>query len=139
MKKILLPVDGSERSLKAVEFIRKLYDPSEVEIALVTVEEDYESFIRTEFEPDKVTAESMPMLDEVAKHLDGYKIFDKKVLIGKFAGGEILDYANLNKVYAIVMTKSTKPGHQNIIGSVTANVVKKARCVVIITPEESEE
>ena len=88
MKKILLPVDGSERCMKSVDLVRKLYDPSEVEIAIVTVKEDYESFIRTEFEPEKVTEEAMPTLNVVEKQLDGYRVFDKKVLVGKSAGEE---------------------------------------------------
>ncbi len=136
MKKILLPVDGSERCMKSVDLVRKLYDPKEVEIAIVTVKEDYESFIRTEFEPEKVYEENMPMLNDVEKQLDGYKVCDKKVLVGKSAGTEIIEYANANKVHAIIMTKSSKPGHQTILGSVTAHVVKNSRCVVIITPEK---
>ena len=135
MKKILLPIDGSDRCMKSVDLVRTLYDPKEVEIAIVTVKEDYESFIRTEFEPKKVTEENMPLLDKVEKQLEGYKVFDKAVLVGKSAGEESLDYANLNKIHAIIMTKSSKAGHQTILGSVTAHVVKNARCVVIITPE----
>ncbi len=135
MKKILLPIDGSDRCMKSVELVRKLYDRKDVEIAIVTVKEDYESFIRTEFEPEKVTEESMPILNNVEKLLDGYKVFDKKVLVGKSVGDEILDYANYNKIHAIIMTKSSKAGHQTILGSVAAHVVKNAGCIVIITPE----
>ena len=37
MKKILLPIDGSDRCMKSVDLVRTLYDPKEVEIAIVTV------------------------------------------------------------------------------------------------------
>ena len=77
----------------------------------------------------------MPTLNVVEKQLDGYRVFDKKVLVGKSAGEEILEYAKLNKIHAIIMTKSSKAGHQTILGSVTAHVVKNSQCVVIITPE----
>ena len=37
MKKILLPVDGSKRSLRTVEAVKQLCDPAESDITIVKV------------------------------------------------------------------------------------------------------
>ncbi|WP_342791923.1 universal stress protein, partial [Clostridioides difficile] len=43
--------------------------------------------------------------------------------------------AKEDNVDFIVMTKSTKKGLTRMIGSVTASVVKQAKCIVMIVPE----
>ena len=43
---------------------------------------------------------------------------------------------NVENIGIIVMTKSTKRGLNRIIGSVTSSVVKRAKCIVMIVPND---
>ena len=43
MKKLLIPIDGSDRSIEAVDAIKTIYRPDRVEITLLTVREDVDT------------------------------------------------------------------------------------------------
>lgn len=76
-------------------------------------------------------------LNEIAKELKGYDV-TVKISRGQ-AGEEILKAADEFGTDLIVMTKSTKKGWTQTIGSVTAYCVKYARCIVVIAPENTAE
>lgn len=135
MKKILLPVDGTPRSMKAAELVKKLYSADDCEVYVVTVREDYEAMLEKEYNMAKVNRESMPIINKASEILNGYTI-KKEVLVGKNAADEIVRYAEDIKAYAIVMTKSTKTAFKRVLGSVTSSVVKDAPCIVMIVPEK---
>lgn len=135
MKKVLLPVDGTPRSMKAAELVNKLYKADECEVYVVTVREDYEAMLEKDYNMAKVNRESMPIINKAASMLEGYTV-KKEVLIGKNAAEEIIHFAENIKAHAIVMTKSTKTAFKKVLGSVTSNVVKNAPCIVIIVPEK---
>lgn len=42
MKHLLLPIDGSERSIQSVELVKDLFLPEQVDVTLITVSENYE-------------------------------------------------------------------------------------------------
>lgn len=132
MKKILLPIDGSERSMKSIELVKNLYGPESVEITLIMVCENLDAII-SEPELEAARAEAMPVLYKAAHQLKDYAV-EKHVIFGK-AGEEILNYAEKMKIDMIVMTKSTRTGWLSKIGSVTTHVVKYAQCIVVIVPE----
>ena len=132
MRNILIPIDGTERSMKAVDLVKLLYMPKDVNIVLLMVREDIASmYSAKEFEKKK--AELKSTLDAVAKQMPGFQV-KKEVVIGR-AGEEILDCADQNNIDIIVMTKSTKNGWSQMIGSVATHVVKYAHCIVMIVPE----
>jgi len=135
MKKILLPVDGSPRSMKAADLVRKLFKPEECEVYIVTVIDDEDAVIETNFSMAKVKLEAEPILEKAAGLLDGYVVV-KEALAGKGTAQEIIHYASSINAHAIVMTKSTKTAFKRVLGSVTENVVKSAPCIVIIVPEK---
>lgn len=132
MRNILIPIDGTERSMKAVDLVKSLYAPDTVNIVLLMVREDIETMF-SERELEKAKAELKSTLDAVAEQLEEFHV-RKEVVVGR-AGDEILDCAEQNKTDIIVMTKSTKSGWFQMIGSVTAHVVKYADCIVMIVPE----
>lgn len=133
MKKILLPVDGSERSRQAVELVKTLYGFDAVEITVVIVREDLE-VMRSAYDLNVAKEEVKPFLDEILTQLEGYSVTER-VLFGR-AGEEILNYAHENDIDIIIMTKSTRSGWSRIIGSVAMHVVKYAKCIVMIVPEK---
>lgn len=149
MKKILIPLDGSERSLHSITLVKELYTPSDVEIVLMYVEEgteeiykDLEESIRGKsFEEGKQIFEQHNLKEVIEKKLDpplkllkGYNV-KKEVSFDKKVGREILRVAEENKIDLIVMTKSTKKGFERMIGSVTVYVVRHSSCMVLIVPE----
>ncbi|TGJ76711.1 universal stress protein [Caproiciproducens galactitolivorans] len=132
MRNILIPIDGTERSMKAVDLVKSLYMPKDVNIVLLMVREDIASmFSAKEF--DKIKKEMKSTLDAVSDQMPGFQV-KKEVVIGR-AGEGILDCANQNNIDIIVMTKSTKDGWSQMIGSVASYVVKYASCIVMIVPE----
>lgn len=132
MRRVLLPIDGTARSLKAVDLIKSLYTPEDVSIVLLMVREDTETMYSEE-ELQKSKAQLKSTLDAVAGQLPGYPV-RKQVVFGR-AGDQILECAEQDEIDIIVMTKSTKTGLSQKIGSVAAYVVKYAKCIVMIVPE----
>ncbi len=132
MRNILIPIDGTERSMKAVDLAKSLYTPESVNIVLLMVREDIGTMY-SETEMEKAKAELKSTLDAVAAQLAGYSV-KKEVVVGR-AGDEILECADQNNTDIIVMTKSTKSGWSQMIGSVATHVVKYAKCIVMIVPE----
>lgn len=132
MKRILIPIDGTKRSMKSVELVKNLYFPDMVEITVIMVKEDID-MSTSEKDYDKAKKEISSMITEVSDQLLGFKV-NKCIAFGK-AGEQILRCAEKNNIDVIIMTKSTKKGWSQLIGSVTTYVVKYANCVVMIVPE----
>ncbi|KXL52141.1 universal stress protein family protein [Anaerotignum neopropionicum] len=132
MRKILLPIDGSERSMKAIEWVETQFSPNDVDITILIVREDLND-MRSMDEYEQAKLESQPILQKNATLLNNF-IVDTQFRFGR-AGEEILTFANQNNIDTIVMTKSTKSGWSRFIGSVTTHVVKYANCVIVIVPE----
>ena len=66
MKKILLPIDGSPRSLRTIQVVKQSYIPAETEITILLVVPDPR--------PSKLTEEEARLLVEsFAKMLPGYQ------------------------------------------------------------------
>lgn len=132
MKRILVPLDGSERSMHSIDLVKELYHPDEIELALMYVKEDAQLFIdeRSSVEAEK---EMQGVVCQAVQKLEGYKI---KCEVGFVdPGKEIVKCAKINDIDIIIMTKSTKKGLTRMIGSVTSYVVKHAPCIVMIVPE----
>jgi nucleotide-binding universal stress UspA family protein len=132
IKRLLLPIDGSERSLKSIELVKSLYQPNMVKIDLIMVSENMDEILSEE-KFAAAEAENMPILLDAAKELEGFEV-NCELLTGK-AGEEILNFAEEHYTDIIIMTKSTRHGFLQMIGSVSTYVVKYAKCIVVIVPE----
>lgn len=132
MKKILIPLDGTERSMHSIDLVKNLYNKDEVEITLLYIKEDVKNMI---MEEDLIAAEKdmQRMTAPAVKELIGYKLTCEFGLIDP--GSEIVKRAVMNSIDIIIMTKSTKKGLTRMIGSVTSYVVRNAPCIVMIVPE----
>ena len=132
MKKILIPLDGTERSMHSIDLVKNLYKKDEVEITLLYIKEDVKNMI---MEDDLIAAEKdmQKMVAPAVKELAGYKLSCEFGLIDP--GTEIVKRAVMNSTDIIIMTKSTKKGLTCMIGSVTSYVVRNAPCIVMIVPE----
>ena len=133
-KKILVPVDGTERSMHSLEFIKGLFNKDEVEITLMNVKELVfinGMAVAEELKSSEIIGKNI--LEKAAEKVKDYSI--NTYFTFGYAGDEILKKAKEDDIQVIVMTKSTKKGLTRMIGSVTAHVVKSAKCIVMIVPE----
>ena len=132
MKKILLPLEETERSLKAVHYIKKNYEPGEAEIVLLMADEKLGYSVKTEDEL-AATKEIEKKLADIAESLEGYRV---KILAatGK-AGVRITRAARETGADLVVMTKSSKADMLNSIGSTTEYVINNCPCDVVIVSE----
>ncbi|WP_343102120.1 universal stress protein [Romboutsia sp. MSSM.1001216sp_RTP31141st1_G3_RTP31141_220114] len=136
MKKILIPIDGTERSLQSLDFVKNTFPKDSVEITLMNVKELV--FTRTAILFDVEEIRNFKnignnKLEKIKRRLEEYKV-DTYFTFG-YPGEEIIEKSKEGKYDVIVMTKSTKKNFIDSIGSVTVHVVKKAKCTVIIVPE----
>ncbi len=135
-KKILLPLDGSAYSEKAVDDAIFIAKASNAEIMLLTVVEN--SFL-IGLPADNTTREINELLEnEAQKNID--KIKEKlggipiKTIIEEGSPAEaILKTIKKENIDLVIMGSSGKKGFEKfIIGSVTDKVVNSARCKILI-------
>ena len=91
MKKILLPVDGSKRSIRTVEMVKQLCDPADSDITVVKVV-SAQLYINSMDEIKHNAEKAQPELTAVADMLPGYQV-KTQVLLGSAPGVEIVEYA----------------------------------------------
>lgn len=147
MKKILVPVDGSEISLKAaaqaVELAKKF--GSEVTfLSVVQLELPFfetatipQNFIQIQEELETAASrESEKLLDSLIKdYRDTGVTMDKKVLIGT-VDEEIVDFAEQEEYDLILMgRRGFSPAKRFFVGSTTKKVLAAAPCSVMVVKE----
>lgn len=133
-RKILVPIDGTERSMHSLDFIKGLFPKDSLEIILMNVKELVLINGMAIADELKIAEEiGEEILANAEKSLSGYSV--EKYFTFGYAGDEIVKKANDDNVDFIVMTKSTKKGLTRMIGSVTVSVVKHSKCIVMIVPE----
>lgn len=137
MNKILLPVDGSKRSLRTVEMVQRLCDPAESDITIVKVV-SAQLYINSLDEIKRNAEKAQPELDAVAALLPGYQV-KTQVLLGSAPGAEIVEYAKETGTDMIIMTRSSR-GPLRKLGSVVTYIVRNASFLdVIVMREEGDE
>ncbi|WP_024620881.1 universal stress protein [Metaclostridioides mangenotii] len=133
-KKVLVPIDGTERSMHSLEFIKGIFDKNEVIIEIMNVKElVFVDGISLAEEIKNSEALGRRILDRAVDIMGDYEV--KIHFTFGYPGDEIIRKAKEDNSDYIVMTKSTKKGLTRMIGSVTASVVKQANCIVMIVPE----
>ncbi|MCB2361358.1 universal stress protein [Clostridium estertheticum] len=137
MKKIkaLVPLDGTERSMHSLNWLKTFFSKDAIAITLMNVVQiviTNDMVAQNEF--DYLVEESNSFLDKAKKELEGYDV--EKFNAFGYAGEEILKKAKKDSYDIIVMTKSSKKGLYKVVGSVTTKVVRNAHEVsVIVIPE----
>lgn len=133
MTKILLPIDGSDRSARTVAMLKQMFSPNDVEVTLVTViAREIRSEVSQEYE--KVFAAEQAKLDGFLDDLMLYTV-KTKILAGT-PGPEIVRYAESHGIDIIMMTRSSR-GPLSKLGSVATYIVKKAPYIDLIIMHEA--
>jgi nucleotide-binding universal stress UspA family protein len=134
--KVLVPLDGSEKSMHSLDWLKNFYSSETVEVTLLNVMEVY---YNTEMPPiedfSHETAKrwSSQSLDDAEKQLEGYTV-DKLSVPGSSAD-VMIKQAKEGSFDLIVMTKSSLKGFTRLIGSVTSKVVRDSEVAVIVVPQ----
>ncbi|HEY8889224.1 MAG TPA: universal stress protein [Clostridium sp.] len=137
--KILVPLDGTERSLHSINWLKDFFNKDDISITLMNVVETIltnKMIVSTPdsnpYEFDYLAEESKLVLNTAIKELEGYDV--EKYSIMGYAADEILKKAEKDSHDIIIMTKCNKKGLYRIIGSVTSKVVRNAKVSVIVIP-----
>lgn len=132
MKRILLPLEETDRSLKALHYVTKNYTPDEAEIVALMVDDSIGFSLKSEAE-----AAALAALDEklelIKASLPDYKVMTRSA-VGK-PGVRITRAAREVGADCIVMTKSSKDDMLNSIGTTAEYVINNAPCDVVIVCE----
>ena len=134
-RKVLIPIDGTERSMHSLDFVKEIFPKDSVEILLMHVKELVlinEMIVADEIKFAQELGEEI--LEAAKEKMKDYNT--ETYFTFGYPGDEIIKKANEENIGVIVMTKSTKRGLTRIIGSVTTNVVKRAKCIVMIVPND---
>ena len=148
MKKILLPIDGSPRSLRAIQAVKQTYNTDEVEVTILMVTPEPRPSKLTdendEVKPveehvdivvDPQTAEETRLLlDSFAKLLPGYKV-ETAQRLGK-PGPEIIQFAKDGAFDSVLMTRSSRGSTQKL-GSVSTYIVSNASFITTTVLKEA--
>ena len=133
MKKILLPIEETQRSLKALHYVKTHYGPEDAELVLLMVDEKLSYSVKSEAE-----AAAIKELDDklalIAASLAEYKVTLLSA-VGK-AGIRITRAARETGADLIIMTKSSKEDMLSSIGATAEYVINNAPCDVVIVSEQ---
>lgn len=122
-KKILVLIDGIERSMYFLEFIKGIFKKDEVEVEIMNVKELV--FIDGIFLVEEIkNFENLGrrILDKVVEIMGEYDV--KVYFIFGYLGDEIIRKVKEDNVDFIVMIKFIKKGFIRMIGLVIVSVVK---------------
>ena len=134
MKKILLPLEETDRSLKALHYVIRNYTLEEAEVVAMMVDTLGYS-LKSEADA-AILAGSTKSSEVIKASLEGYKVLTKSAL-GK-TGARITRVARETGADMIIMTKSSKDDMLNSIGSTTEYVLNNAPCDVVIVCENAK-
>lgn len=134
MKKILLPIDGSSRSLCTIRMVQQMHPLQDVELTLLMVLPD-QMHIDGQFERDRQLRKGTQELETFASLLEGWKV--ETVLLRGSPGPEIVQYAKEEGFDALAMTRSSR-GPLRRLGSVAAYVVKNAQFLDLFILREAD-
>jgi nucleotide-binding universal stress UspA family protein len=143
-KKILVPLDGSELSEKALKaLIDVATPPGDIDVILLEVVEPPvtlyvggPSAISTAQEAQKqAKTAAAAYLSKLASRLKRKKLSVKTAVVIGTPADVILDYANQNRVDLIIMSTHGKSGISRwFFGSVAEKVTRHATIPVLISP-----
>ncbi|WP_315069690.1 universal stress protein [uncultured Clostridium sp.] len=134
-RKVLIPVDGTESSMHSLDFVKEIFPEGSIEIIIMNVKELIlvnEMIVADEIKFAEELGEEI--LEAAKEKMKDYKV--ETFFTFGYPGDEIVKKAQEENIGVIVMTKSTRKGLNRIIGSVTTNVVKRAKCIVMIVPND---
>lgn len=134
MKNVLLPIDGSARSLRTIEMVKQICPPQQVSVTMVTVVPD-QMHIDGQFERERIWRRAEEELNTFAALLDGWKV--DTVLLRGNPGPELVQFAREKGYDTLIMTRSSR-GPLQKLGSVATYIVRNAQFLDLVIMREAE-
>lgn len=134
MKKVLLPIDGSVRSLRTIEMVKQLYEPTDVEFTIIMVMPGL-MHVDSQLSLERLWRKTEQELQTFAELLPGYEV--KTVLLHGSPGSEIVGFAKDGGFDTLVMTRSTR-GPLRKLGSVAVYIVRNAPFLNLLIMQEEK-
>jgi len=132
--KILVPLDGTEKSMHSINWLKKFFSKDAADVTLIhVVEALFPGQLEYDYNPENAESLSNQVLASAAKELEGYTV--EKLSKHGSAPDIILNEAKEGEFDMVIMTKSSVKGIARIIGSVTTKVVRDSVVSVVIVPE----
>jgi nucleotide-binding universal stress UspA family protein len=135
--KILVALDGTERSMDSINWLKKFFSKEDTEVTLIHVIEIlYNGKAESIAELSKLEINkggSKRILDEASSRLKGYKVH--KLSANGNIADRILQEAKEGSYDMMIMTKSSVRGISRVIGSVTNKVIHHSEVAVVVVPE----
>ena len=140
-KRILVPTDGSERSVKAVEGAARFGKPIGATLVVMTVVEPYSYTNLAEYRPEsieqydeRVTAEAEERLADAKEIADRIGVENRTVMTKSFSPAEaIIEQAEKNGCDLIVMASHGRKGIAAVLlGSETQKVLTHSHFPVMV-------
>jgi nucleotide-binding universal stress UspA family protein len=134
-KKILVPIDGSENSIRAANVGIKIAKYTGAELVILSVVAVPSSVIGSENILSNLEKKAEASIDEVKKNADqqGVKARKETILSSSSIVEGITEHAQLEEVELIVMGTRGRGGFKRLLlGSVSEGVVRHAHCDVLV-------
>ena len=133
-KRILVPTDGSERSVKAVEGAARFARPLGATLVVMTVVEPYSYTNLAEQYDERVTAEAEERLEAARKIAVAAGVEVKTVMVKSFSPAEaIIEQAEKNGCDIIFMASHGRKGIAAVLlGSETQKVLTHSHFPVMV-------
>lgn len=134
MKNVLLPIDGSARSLRTIDMVKQICPPQQVTVTMVMVVPD-QMHIDGQFERERIRRKAEQELATFAALLEGWTV--NTVLLRGNPGPEVVQFAREKGYDTIIMTRSSR-GPLQKLGSVATYIVRHAQFLDLIIMREAE-
>ena len=134
MKNVLLPIDGSVRSLRTIDMVKQICDPRQVTVTMVMVLPD-QMHIDGQFERERIRRKAEQEMETFAALLEGWTV--DTVLLRGNPGPEVVQFAREKGYDTLVMTRSSR-GPLQKLGSVATYIVRNAQFLNQIIMREAE-
>lgn len=134
MKNVLLPIDGSARSLRTIDMVKQICAPQQVTVTLVMVLPD-QMHIDGQFERERIRRKAEQEMTTFAALLEGWTV--DTVLLRGNPGPEVVQFAREKGYDTLIMTRSSR-GPLQKLGSVATYIVRHAQFLDLIIMREAE-
>ena len=134
MKNVLLPIDGSVRSLRTIDMVKQICDPRQETVTMVMVLPD-QMHIDGQFERERIRRKAEQEMETFAALLEGWTV--DTVLLRGNPGPEVVQFAREKGYDTLVMTRSSR-GPLQKLGSVATYIVRNAQFLNLIIMREAE-
>lgn len=134
MKNVLLPIDGSVRSLRTIDMVKQICDPRQVTVTMVMVLPD-QMHIDGQFERERIRRKAEQEMETFAALLEGWTV--DTVLLRGNPGPEVVQFAREKGYDTLIMTRSSR-GPLQKLGSVATYIVRNAQFLNLIIMREAE-